>query len=402
MEDEVDSCGRRVSRRRVLQAGAVLGTASVAGCSGMLSDDNSNGTPKNANVSDFRGNGPLVEGNFRGSGQLAQGRPYPGGTSINDLPDLEGDLALYIGGGEGGIYTNLIGKLESIYPDFSVQPSSNDSSSLAQTIVQEVDAGASKADVFWSIDASSLGYVADNGAYDPLSDDAVGAVGNSQFVGADDAWAGIAGRARAVPYNTNQLSESDIPNTVQDFPTTSALQGSMGWAPTYGAFKSFVTAMRLVRGDDAARQWLVDMREAGAERYGNEYAVSQNVANGSLAAGFANHYYALRVKNQRPNAPLDLAFTEGDAGGLVNISGAMKIKGTDRGELVDNFVRHLLSAEAQEFFSTVSFSYPMIEGVKPVGNLPTVAELSPPDIDLSELSNVQDTIELMESANVSP
>ena len=402
MEDEVDSCGRRVSRRRVLQAGAVLGTASVAGCSGMLSDDNSNGTPQNANVSDFRGNGPLVEGNFRGSGQLAQGRPYPGGTSINDLPDLEGDLALYIGGGEGGIYTNLIGKLESIYPDFSVQPSSNDSSSLAQTIVQEVDAGASKADVFWSIDASSLGYVADNGAYDPLSDDAVGAVGNSQFVGADDAWAGIAGRARAVPYNTNQLSESDIPNTVQDFPTTSALQGSMGWAPTYGAFKSFVTAMRLVRGDDAARQWLVDMREAGAERYGNEYAVSQNVANGSLAAGFANHYYALRVKNQRPNAPLDLAFTEGDAGGLVNISGAMKIKGTDRGELVDNFVRHLLSAEAQEFFSTVSFSYPMIEGVKPVGNLPTVAELSPPDIDLSELSNVQDTIELMESANVSP
>ena len=402
MEDEVDSCGRRVSRRRVLQAGAVLGTASVAGCSGMLSDDNSNGTPKNANVSDFRGTGPLVEGNFRGSGQLAQGRPYPGGTSINDLPDLEGDLALYIGGGEGGIYTNLIGKLESIYPDFSVQPSSNDSSSLAQTIVQEVDAGASKADVFWSIDASSLGYVADNGAYDPLSDDAVGAVGNSQFVGADDAWAGIAGRARAVPYNTNQLSESDIPNTVQDFPTTSALQGSMGWAPTYGAFKSFVTAMRLVRGDDAARQWLVDMREAGAERYGNEYAVSQNVANGSLAAGFANHYYALRVKNQRPNAPLDLAFTEGDAGGLVNISGAMKIKGTDRGELVDNFVRHLLSAEAQEFFSTVSFSYPMIEGVKPVGNLPTVAELSPPDIDLSELSNVQDTIELMESANVSP
>jgi iron(III) transport system substrate-binding protein len=160
--------------------------------------------------------------------------------------------------------------------------------------------------------------------------------------------------------------------------------------------------MRLIQNKETTRQWLVDMREAGTERYGNEYAVSQNVANGSLAAGFANHYYALRVKNQRPNAPLELAFTEGDAGALVNISGAMKIKGTDKGELVDNFVRHLLSAEAQEFFATVSFSYPMIEGVEPVGDLPTVGELSPPDIDLSRLSNVQDTIELMESANVSP
>ncbi|SEP04707.1 iron(III) transport system substrate-binding protein [Halorientalis persicus] len=402
MEDEVDSHGRSVSRRRLLQGGAVLGTASVAGCFGMFSDDGGNSTPQNANVSDFRGTGPLVEGNFRGSGRLAQGRPYPGGTSINDLPDLEGDLALYIGGGEGGIYTNLINKLESIYPDFSVQPSSNDSASLAQSIVEEVNAGASQADMFWSIDASSLGYVADNDAYESLSDEAVAPVGNAQFVGDDNAWAGVAGRARAVPYNTNRLSASDIPNKVQQFPESSALQGTMGWAPTYGAFKSFVTAMRLIQNKETTRQWLVDMREAGTERYGNEYAVSQNVANGSLAAGFANHYYALRVKNQRPNAPLELAFTEGDAGALVNISGAMKIKGTDKGELVDNFVRHLLSAEAQEFFATVSFSYPMIEGVEPVGDLPTVGELSPPDIDLSRLSNVQDTIELMESANVSP
>jgi iron(III) transport system substrate-binding protein len=176
----------------------------------------------------------------------------------------------------------------------------------------------------------------------------------------------------------------------------------MGWAPTYGAFKSFVTAMRLIHDEDVTRQWLIDMREAGTERYGNEYAVSQNVANGSLAAGFANHYYALRVKNDRPNAPLDLAFTEGDAGALVNVSGAMKVKGTDKGELVDNFVRHLLSAEAQEFFATVSFSYPMIEGVQPVADLPTVDKLSPPDIDLAKLSNVQQTVELMESANVSP
>ncbi|WP_424018903.1 extracellular solute-binding protein [Halorientalis pallida] len=402
MEDEVDSRERNVSRRRLLQSGAVLGTASVAGCFGMFNDGDGNTTPQNANVSDFRGTGPLVEGNFRGSGRLAQGRPYPGGTSINDLPDLSGDLALYIGGGEGGIYMDLIDKLESIYPDFSVEPQSAGSASLAQTIVNEVENGVSRGDVFWSIDASSLGYVADNDAYEPLSDEAVSAVGNSQFVGDDNAWAGVAGRARAVPYNTNRLSASDIPNKVQQFPETSALQGTMGWAPTYGAFKSFVTAMRLIRGDEATRQWLVDMREAGTERYGNEYAISQNVANGSLAAGFANHYYALRVKNQRPNAPLELAFTEGDAGGLVNISGAMKIQGTDKGELVDNFVRHLLSAEAQEFFATVSFSYPMIKGVEPVAGLPTVDELSPPDIQLSRLSNVQETIELMESANVSP
>ncbi|AEH36671.1 extracellular solute-binding protein [Halopiger xanaduensis] len=386
MEDDSDSDA--VSRRKALQIGSALGVTSVAGCLDML-----NGGGESAEIPELS--------TFRGSGALAEGRPAPGGTSIEELPDLSGELSLYIGGGEGGIYYEFVNMLQEIYPDFEVYPNDDSSASLAQTIVEEVDSGAAQADVFWSIDASSLGFVADNDAYEPLSDEAVEAVGNAQFVGDDNAWAGVAGRARAVPYNTEELSESDIPNTVQDFPGTEALQGTMGWAPTYGAFKSFVTAMRLIQDEDATRQWLVDMREAGTERYGNEYAVSQNVASGSLAAGFANHYYAMRVKNQQPDAPIDLAFTEGDAGALINVAGALKVQGTQRGELVDNFVRHLLSAEAQEYFTTVSFAYPMIEGVEPVGGLPTVDELSPPDIDLAELSDLEPTLELMEDAGVS-
>ncbi|RKD98377.1 extracellular solute-binding protein [Halopiger aswanensis] len=387
MED--DSEYDAVSRRKALQIGSALGAASMAGCLGMFGGDGG----QNAEIPELS--------TFRGSGALAEGRPAPGGTSIEELPDLSGELSLYIGGGEGGIYYEFVNMLQEIYPDFEVYPNDDSSASLAQTIVEEVDSGAAQADVFWSIDASSLGFVADNDAYEPLSDEAVGSVANDQFVGDDNAWAGVAGRARAVPYNTEELSESDIPDTVQEFPGTDALQGTMGWAPTYGAFKSFVTAMRLIQGEDATRQWLVDMRDAGTERYGNEYAVSQNVANGSLAAGFANHYYAMRVKNQQPDAPIDLAFTEGDAGALVNVAGALKVQGTQRGDLVDNFVRHLLSAEAQEYFTTVSFAYPMIEGVDPVGGLPSIADLNPPEIDLAELSDLEPTLELMEDAGVS-
>jgi iron(III) transport system substrate-binding protein len=174
----------------------------------------------------------------------------------------------------------------------------------------------------------------------------------------------------------------------------------MAWAPTYGAFKSFVTAMRLQRGADATREWLVSMREAGTEQLPNEFVVSSQVADGALAAGFANHYYALRVKNSRPDAPLDLAFTENDAGSLVNVAGVLQIDGTEKDQLVNDFVRHLLSSEAQEFFTTVSFAYPMISGVAPPGDLPAVDELNPPDIDLSELSDLEQTLELMREAGV--
>ena len=383
--DESDK--RAFSRRRALGYGAGLSVTSLAGCLGLFGDEQDVEIP------------PLSE--FRGSGALAEGRPAPGGTSIEDLPDLSGDLALYIGGGEGGLYYELVNMLEEIYPDFTVHPNDTSSSSLAQSIVEEVDAGAAQADAFWSIDVGSLAFVAKNDASEPLSDEVVDAVGNDQFVGDDNAWAGVAGRARAVPYNTNELSESDVPTSVQEFPETEALQGTMGWAPTYGAFKSFVTAMRLLRGEDETRQWLVDMKDAGTERRGNEFAVSQSVADGALDAGFANHYYAMRVKNERTDAPIDLAFTENDAGALVNTAGVLKVQGTDRGDLVDNFVRHLLSAEAQEYFATVTFGYPMIEGVEPVGDLPTIDELSPPDIDLAELSDLEPTLDLMDDAGVS-
>jgi iron(III) transport system substrate-binding protein len=384
---DADAARGRVGRRRFLQAGTLAGGTMLAGCSGLLDG----GSEQDVEIPELSA--------FRGSGALIEGRPAPGGTSIEELPDLSGSLNLYIGGGEGGIYFQFVEMLQEIYPEFEVFKSSAASSSLAQTIVEEVDAGAPEADVFWSIDASSLGFVADNDAYESLPSEVVDPVPEG-FRGSDDAWVGVAGRARSIPYNTNELSEGDIPDTVNDIPGTDALSGTMGWAPTYGAFKSFVTAMRLLRGRAATKEWLVSLREAGTEQLPNEFVVSSQVADGALAAGFANHYYALRVKNSRPDAPIDLAFTSGDAGSLVNVAGALRIKGTGKGELVNDFVRHLLSAEAQEFFTTVSFAYPMISGVQPPGDLPSIDDLEPPDVDLSELSNLEPTLDLMREAGV--
>jgi ABC-type Fe3+ transport system, periplasmic component len=385
----------RISRRRVLQTVGVGTAAGLAGCSGLLGeseDGSGSGATASATI-------PSLS-EFRGSGALVEGRPAPGGTSISDLPDLSGSLNLYIGGGEGGIYFQFVELLQEIYPDFEVFTSSAASSSLAQTVVEEVDSGAPQADVFWSIDASSLGFVADNDAYESLSAEVVDPV-PSGFRGDDNAWVGVAGRARSIPYNTNALSEDDIPDTIQEIPEVDGLAGSMGWAPTYGAFKSFVTAMRLLRGPEETRQWLVSLREAGTERFPNEFVVSSQAADDAINAGFANHYYALRVKNNRPDAPIDLAFTEGDAGALVDVAGALRISGTEKGDLVETFVRHLLSSEAQEFFTTVSFAYPMVAGVAPPGGLPTVDELNPPEVELSELSNLEPTLELMREADVS-
>jgi len=158
--------------------------------------------------------------------------------------------------------------------------------------------------------------------------------------------------------------------------------------------------MRLQRGDEATRQWLQNMVDQNVARYDNEFLVSESAANGEIGAGFANHYYAIRVLARRENAPLGLAFTKNDAGALVNVSGASVLGGSGKQDLANLFVRHLLSAEAQEFFATRGFAYPMISGVEPVGPLPTIDELEPPEIDLQKLSNVQPTLSMLRDVGI--
>jgi iron(III) transport system substrate-binding protein len=65
-----------------------------------------------------------------------------------------------------------------------------------------------------------------------------------------------------------------------------------------------------------------------------------------------------------------------------------------------NFVRHLLSAEAQDYFARATFEYPTVPAVEPVGALPAIDELAPPEIDLTKLSDLEPTIDLLREVGV--
>ncbi|MFC6736873.1 extracellular solute-binding protein, partial [Halolamina salina] len=371
----------------------------LAGCTGGDGTD-TDGTPGSEGGTDTPtqgGDGSLGAefSEFRGSGVLAQGREEVGGTRIEELPNLEGELTIYLGGGEGGLYRDLINKLEEIYPDFEATPRVSGTSDAANTLITE--GSATPADVFWSVDAGSLAAVAAEDLTSELPSEVTDPVPDEFHP--NGAWVGTAGRARAIPYNTEALSESDIPDDVMALPD-SGIAGNMGWGPTYGAFQAFITAMRITEGEEATRQWLQGMVDAGITEYANEFFVANAVADGEVQAGFANHYYALRVQAARPNAPIDLAFTSGDAGALINVAGAAVLEPSPQQELAQTFVRHLLSAEAQEYFATRAYAYPMIPGVPPVGDLPRIDELNPPEFDLARLSEIGPTVELMREVGV--
>ena len=329
-----------------------------------------------------------------GSGR--EGRDAPGGTPMSEMPDLSGSLTLYSGRGEP-LVGELVSHIEDLYDDFSIEAKYNSSTDLVNQITEEGD--ASPADVFFSVNAGSLGVLADAGMAATLPDEVASTV-DTAYRDDDNQWVGTSGRARTIPYNTDQFSEEDVPNDISAFPDADQFQDVMGWAPSYGSFQAFVTAMRILNGDEETKAWLEGMIDQGVEPYSDEFTVARRIADGELGAGFTNHYYIQRVVDNRDDPPIATAFTEGDAGAIFNVAGAAVVSATDQSELAANFVRHLLSAEAQEYFATTTYEYPLIPEVEPVGELPSVDELNSPELDLTKLSDLGPTLELMREAGI--
>ncbi|SDM84470.1 iron(III) transport system substrate-binding protein [Halogranum gelatinilyticum] len=388
MEDD-DGEPRLHSRRRILGASGLVGATALAGCSSFL--------PSSGGDGGDGGSGSEPVGQI-GSGRSPFGdRDISGGVSMAEMPDLEGELTLYSGRGEPLVGT-LLEYIEDLYPDFTIQPRYGSAIELVNLIQTEGD--NSPADVFYSVNAGALGQLDQTGRTQTLPDEVLDFVPES-FRDPDGGWVGTSGRARSVPFNTNEFSESDIPDSVMDFPGTEALRDNVGWAPTYSSFQAFVTAMRILEGEEATREWLQGMQDLGVESYNDEFLVSQAVADGELGAGFANHYYTLRVQAGRADPPISLAFTENDAGAIFNVAGASIVDTAEDTELAANFVRHLLSAEAQDYFARETFEYPLVPEVEPLAELPSIDELNPPEgLDLTQLSDLQGTVELLRDVGV--
>jgi iron(III) transport system substrate-binding protein len=390
---ESDSAGR--TRRRFLQAAAAAGVIGVAGCN--TPGDGGGGTDTETETSGDGGGSGDGDPEQIGSGRSPFGDREVGGVTMEEMPDLEGELTVYSGRGEA-LVGELLEFIEDRYPDLTIRPRYNTAAELVSQI--ETEGQNSPADAFYSVNAGALGTLANRGRTQSLPQEVLEFVPES-FRDPDGEWIGTSGRARSVPFNTDTFSESDIPDDIMAFPETDAFEGEIGWTPTYSSFQAFITAMRILEGEEATREWLNGMQDLGASTYSDEFQVSRAVADGEISVGLANHYYIQRVLARRPNAPISTAFTRNDAGAIFNVAGACVLDTASDSTLASNFVRHLLSAEAQDYFARSTFEYPLVPEVEPIGRLPAIDELNPPeDLDLSQLADLEATISLLRETGV--
>ncbi|MCC5948728.1 MAG: iron ABC transporter substrate-binding protein [Nitriliruptoraceae bacterium] len=286
-----------------------------------------------------------------------------------------------------------------IFDDFTaatgidVEVRYGDTAELAITITEE--GPASPADVYFGQDAGALGALESQGLLTTLPDDILDQV-DPLFRSRDGNWTGTTGRVRVLTYNTDNLEEADLPDSIFDL-ADPQWQGRIGWAPTNGSFQAFVTAMRISEGEDVARQWLEDVIANDPVLFENNTAIVEGTARGEVDLGITNHYYLYRFLAEDPDFPVANHFLPGDIGGLVNIAGVGVLASSEQQEAAFELVRYLLSDEVQTFFGqeTSAIEFPVRDGID-APQLPSLDEIDPPDIDLSNLEDLQGTLELLQ------
>ena len=275
------------------------------------------------------------------------------------------------------------------------------SAAVAATVLEEGD--NTPADVVFLQDPGSLGALAGGGALRKLPDGLLEQV-DARFRSRAGEWVGTSGRARTVVYNTSAIDPAtDLPTSIMEF-TDPAWKGRIGWAPPNGSFQAFVTAMRVQLGDQRTRRWLQGIEANDARAYPNNISTVAAAARGEIEVGFVNHYYLARfIEEEGPGFGARNHFLGGgDPGALVLVAGAGILKASSNVANAERFIEYLLSESAQRYFAAETKEYPLAAGVEPEGDLPPLSSLDPPDVDLSNLSDLQGTLSLMREVGILP
>lgn len=265
---------------------------------------------------------------------------------------------------------------------------------MAALLLEEGE--ATQAGVFLSQDAGALGALSQAGLFTTLPDDISSRV-QPGFTSTDGSWVGVTGRARVLVYNTDMVTEEELPNTANEV-LEPEWSGQVGVAPTNASFQSYVTAYRVIDGEGAAEAWVSGLVSNDPQIFEGNTPILEAVESGAIPLGLINHYYWYRLQAERgeDNIASRLWFTEaGDPTSMVNVTGVGILTPAQLDQDAIDFVEYMVSEAGQNYFVEQTYEYPLVDGIDAPADLPELESLVNPELDLSDLESLEETQELL-------
>lgn len=291
----------------------------------------------------------------------------------------------------------------------------NDAELLA---VMREEGDRSPADLYWANTTGALANATKDDMLKTLPDTLLDIP--ASYSSSSGRWIPVTVRFRVLAYNPERVDTTQLPSSVLDLADMTNFRGRVGWTPTYSSFYDFITTMRTEIGEETTRRWLRKMQQLEPEAYSSNPPMIQALIAGEIDIALTNHYYILQYKYggaegeyeeevyfDEPvvdeNAPVGTYhFESGDIGNLALVTGASLLQTSDHDEVALEFLRYLLSKEAQGYAADVVHEYPVIRDVDlPDYMLDSEKALQiSPDYDYEKLQNLGETLNMLREAGL--
>jgi iron(III) transport system substrate-binding protein len=269
---------------------------------------------------------------------------------------------------------------------------------MANQIVEE--GKDSPADVFLTENSPAMSIVDNAGLFTELPDAATASIPDA-YVPSDRMWTGFLARSTVAMYNTDTMTEADMPASILDF-AKPEWKGRVAFSPTGADFQAIVSAVLALEGEQKTADWLAGLKENGVIVQ-NNLVVMQSVDSGEVDAGIAYHYYWYRDRAENGSDSDSSAlhfFGNQDPGAFLSISGAGILASTEHQEAAEEFVTWLTGTEAQQAMAeSYALEYPLNPDATLDPDVKPFDELEPPQVDVASLNGPEVT-DLMTAAGL--
>jgi iron(III) transport system substrate-binding protein len=253
----------------------------------------------------------------------------------------------------------------------------------------------SPADVFFAQDSGYLGALAERGFLRAVPE-ATLAQTDPRFRPKSDKWVPVSGRARVLVYSPGRVPAAALPTSLSDL-AKPEWRGRLGWAPSNASYQAHVSALRALWGEDKTRAWLAGIKANEPTVYPKNSPQVKAISSGEIDLGWVNHYYLHKLKASNPELKAaNHSFAKGDAGNLMMLSGAGITAHTKRVEAAEKLLVFLLSDEAQTYFATSVYEYPVRSAIARHPDVPPLSE-NLVQVKQAALTDVSGTVALLRS-----
>ncbi|MEQ9617464.1 MAG: extracellular solute-binding protein [Phycisphaerales bacterium] len=215
-----------------------------------------------------------------------------------------------------------------------------------------------RADVFWSSDAYQLAAMAGEGHFGAV-DAALLEAWPEHAQDPDGRYVMFAERARVLVRNTTRVDDANAPTNIWDLTDPFWNNRVVMARPQFGTTRAHVAAMVALWGEEAAREWLTQMKANGLRLVDGNSVVVREVGAGTADIGLTDTDDAW--SGRRNGWPIDLVyidhqrrvqgFTAGEGGAMVIANAAAPIAGGPNPDEAQAFIRFLVSEQAERLLA---------------------------------------------------